>query len=120
MSEAEIVANTEVIRAQTYDVLERAAVNAGVGFDGLDWVMPHLSNRMTWTHFSGKSGFPLDRICLDLLPDRGHNYGTDSLMALEYADGAGRLRPGDKCALIASGRGGYCQSMVVEVLDDAS
>ena len=120
MTKAEIAENTEVIRAQTLDVIQRAALDAGVGFDGIDWVMPHLSNRMTWTHFSGRTGFPLERICLDLLAERGHNYGTDALMALDHADGAGRLRPGDRCALIASGRGGYCQSVVVEVLDDAS
>jgi 3-oxoacyl-[acyl-carrier-protein] synthase-3 len=120
MTPEEIATNTEVIRAQTLDVIQRAAKDAGVGFEGLDWVMPHLSNRMTWTKFSGQSGFPLERICLDLLPERGHNFGADSLMALEHADRTGRLRPGDRCALIASGRGGYCQSTVVEVLDDAN
>lgn len=120
MTPEEIAANVELIRVQTLDVIERAAKDAGVGFDRLDWVMPHFSNRMTWTRFSSQSGFPLERICLDLLSERGHNFGADSLMALEHADRTGRLRPGDRCALIASGRGGYCQSTVVEVLDDAS
>ena len=120
MTEAEIATNTEVIRAQTLDVVRRAADAAGVGLDRIDWVMPHLSNRMVWTHFCAHSGYPFERICLDLLPERGHNFGADELMALEHADGAGRLRPGDVCALVASGRGAYFQSVIVEVLEDAS
>ena len=120
MTPDEAAANTDLIREQTHDVIQRAAGDAGMDLGDLDWVMPHLSNRMTWTKFSGQSGFPMDRICLDLLPERGHNFGADALMALEHADRVGRLRPGDRCALIASGRGGYCHSTVVEVLDDAS
>jgi len=120
MTPAEIAANTEVIRAQTLDVVRRAAEDAGVGFDGIDWVMPHLGNRMVWTSFCSQSGFPFERICLDLLAERAHNFGADALMALEHADRVGRLRPGDRCALVATARGAYFQAAIVEVLDDAS
>ncbi|MCX4750466.1 amino acid adenylation domain-containing protein [Kitasatospora sp. NBC_01287] len=119
MSKAEATANAEVIRAQTLETIRRAALSTGVGLEGIDWVMPHLSNRMVWTNFSAQSGFPFERICLDLLPERGHNFGADSLMALEHADRSGRLRPGDRCALVASGRGGYCQATIVELVADA-
>ena len=41
--------------------------------------------------------------------------GADALMALDHADRAGRLRPGDVCALIAIGQGAYFQALVVSV-----
>lgn len=120
MTPEEIATNVEVIRAHTVEVVRRAADAAGVGFDGIDWVMPHLGNRMVWTSFSAQSGFPFERIHLDLLAERGHNYGADTLMGLEHAERMGRLRPGDRVALVATARGAYFQSVIVEVLDDES
>ncbi|SFC88354.1 3-oxoacyl-[acyl-carrier-protein] synthase III C-terminal domain-containing protein [Streptomyces aidingensis] len=96
--------------------VRRAAEASGGSAERLDWVMPHFSNRMFWRSFSRTTGIPADRICLDLLPERGHNFGGDALMALEHADNAGRLRPGDRCVLVAIGQGAYVQSLVVEVL----
>jgi 3-oxoacyl-[acyl-carrier-protein] synthase-3 len=119
MTPAEFATNAEVIRAQTLEVVRRAADAAGVGLDGIDWVMPGLGNRMVWTSFSGQSGFPFERICLDLLPERAHNFGADALMGLEHAERMERLHPGDRCALVATARGAYFQSVIVEVLEDA-
>ena len=118
MTSAEFATNTEAIGTHTLEVVRRAADAAGVGLDGIDWLMPGLGNRMVWTSFSGQSGFPFERICLDLLPERAHNFGADSLMGLEHAERTGRLRPGDRCALVATARGAYFQSVIVEVLDD--
>jgi 3-oxoacyl-[acyl-carrier-protein] synthase-3 len=103
---------TEAVRT-----VRRAAATAGL--DQVDWVMPHMSNRMFWRTFSAESGIPKDRICLDLLSERGHNFGTDALMALEHADRTGLLRPGDRCALLAIGQGAYFQSTVIEVREHA-
>jgi 3-oxoacyl-[acyl-carrier-protein] synthase-3 len=99
--------------AEAVTTVLRAVKEAGL--EEVDWVMPHLSNRMFWRTFSAESGIPMDRICLDLLPERGHNFGTDALMALEHADRTGLLRPGDRCALLAIGQGAYFQSAIVEV-----
>jgi 3-oxoacyl-[acyl-carrier-protein] synthase III len=118
MTREEFATNTESIRKHTVEVIQRAAESAGVGLDGIDWVMPGLGNRMVWTSFSGQSGFPFERICLELLAERAHNFGADSLMGLEHAERVGRLRPGDRVALVATARGAYFQAVVVEVLDD--
>jgi 3-oxoacyl-[acyl-carrier-protein] synthase-3 len=120
MTPEEFATNTEAIRTHTLEVVQRAADAAGVGLDGIDWLMPGLGNRMVWTTFAGQSGFPVERICLDLLAERAHNFGADSLMGLEHAERAGRLRPGDRCALVATARGAYFQAVIVEVLDDES
>ena len=80
--------------------------------------MLHFSNQMFARAFSSYSGIPKERICMDLLAERGHNFGADALMALEHADRSGRLRPGDRCGLVAIGLGAYFQAIVVEVVEE--
>jgi 3-oxoacyl-[acyl-carrier-protein] synthase III len=119
MSPQDVADYPAACRTQAVDTVRRAAADAGLELEQIDWLMPQLSNRMLWTGFSRQSGFPWERICLDLLPVRGHNFGTDALMALEHAEVSGRLRPGDRCALFAIGRGAYFQCVVVEVQEDS-
>jgi len=119
MSPAQATAFAEAVRVQVVHSVRGAARAAGLELEQLDWVMPHLSNRTMWRGFSNDAGFPWDRICLDLVAERGHNYGVDALMALEHADRTGRLSPGDRCALVAVGQGMYIQTLIVEVLEDS-
>jgi 3-oxoacyl-[acyl-carrier-protein] synthase-3 len=119
MSPTESTAFAEAVRIQVVHSVRAAARAAGLDLEQLDWVMPHLSNRTMWRGFSNDAGFAWDRICLELVAERGHNFGTDALMALEHADRAGRLKPGDRCALVAVGQGMYIQALIVEVQEDA-
>ncbi|MDT0267372.1 3-oxoacyl-[acyl-carrier-protein] synthase III C-terminal domain-containing protein [Streptomyces sp. DSM 44915] len=109
----------EVCQRGAVEVVTRAALAAGLSTGDIDWVMPHLSNRMFWRTFSAGTGIPADRICLDLIAERGHNFGGDALMALEHADRAGQLRPGDRCALVSLALGAYFQATLVEVQEDS-
>jgi 3-oxoacyl-[acyl-carrier-protein] synthase III len=99
-------------------VLREAAERAGLRITDLDWIMPDLSSAVFWRNFCHKTGVERDRVCLDLLPVQGHNNGIDALSALQYADLTGRLRHGDRCALVAFGLGAYYQAVVVEVLGE--
>jgi 3-oxoacyl-[acyl-carrier-protein] synthase-3 len=118
LSDEESKVFSKVCLAQVADTVRRAAASAGMECGDLDWVMPHLSNRMFWSAFSRETGIAKDRICLELIPERGHNFGGDALMALEHADSAGRLRPGDRCALVSLALGAYFQAVIVEVEED--
>ncbi len=118
MSDAEFALFGKVCCEQTVAVLRRAAAAAGLGLQDLDWVMPHLSNAMFWRTFCSVSGIARERICLALLPEQGHNFGADALMALGRADSDGQLRPGQRCALIALGQGAYMRVIIVEILED--
>jgi 3-oxoacyl-[acyl-carrier-protein] synthase-3 len=118
MSEEEFALYGQLCAGQVADTVALAARSAGLDTDEIDWLLPDLSNRMFWRNFSAKSGIGLDRICLDLIPVRGHNFGTDAMQALEHADTSGRLRPGDRCAMVAVGQGAYFQSMVLEVVGE--
>jgi 3-oxoacyl-[acyl-carrier-protein] synthase-3 len=115
MSEAEFALFGKVCCQSAVDTVRRAAGEAGLGLEDIDWVMPHLSNRMFWRTFAAESGIARDKICLDLIPEQGHNFGTDALMALDHADRTGRLRPGQRCALVSLGQGAYFQVVLVEV-----
>jgi 3-oxoacyl-[acyl-carrier-protein] synthase-3 len=99
-------------------VLREATARVGLGITDLDWIMPDLTNAVFWRNFCRETGFERDRVPLDLLPVRGHNYGIDALSALQHADLTGRLRPGDRCALVALGHGAYFQVVVVEVMGE--
>jgi len=99
-------------------VLHEAADRAGLRAMDLDWIMPDLSSAVFWRNFCSAVGLARDRVCLDLLPVRGHNYGIDALSALQHADLTGRLRNGDRCALMALGPGAYFQVVVVEVMGE--
>ncbi len=108
----------KVCSMQVVDTLHRALDKVGLTVESLDWVLPHLNNKMFWRTFSSDAGVPRDRICMDLIPERGHSFGADALMAMEHADRMGRLHAGDLCALIAIGQGAYFQAMIIEVLED--
>ncbi|MFD4635861.1 3-oxoacyl-[acyl-carrier-protein] synthase III C-terminal domain-containing protein [Lentzea sp. NPDC058436] len=86
----------------------------------VDWVMPHLVNALAWKLFSEQSGIPHERFHLDLLAPQGHVFGLDALTSLEHADRLGKLRPGDRCALLAVGQGAYVHALLVEVVDNGS
>ncbi|WP_353942651.1 3-oxoacyl-[acyl-carrier-protein] synthase III C-terminal domain-containing protein [Streptomyces sp. HUAS MG91] len=101
-------------------VIDEALERAGLGRDDVDWIMPHMSNAFVWRAVAGGLGIPMERVYLDLLPDQGHTFGVDALMALDHADRTGRLEPGRRCVLAAQGMGAYFQAAVVEVTEDAS
>ncbi|MGH3414828.1 MAG: 3-oxoacyl-[acyl-carrier-protein] synthase III C-terminal domain-containing protein [Actinocrinis sp.] len=120
MSDEEFGLFGKVCAEGAVETVHRAAHAAGLTADRLDWVMPHLSNRMFWRAFCATSGIAKDRIALDLIGEQAHNFGCDALMALEHADRQGRLRPGERCALVSLGQGAYFQVIIVEVAEDAS
>lgn len=120
MSDEEFALFGKVCAEGAVQTVHEAAQAAGLTADRLDWVMPHLSNRMFWRAFCAASGIAKDRIALDLIGEQAHNFGCDALMALEHADRQGRLRPGDRCALVSLGQGAYFQVVIVEVAEDAS
>ena len=119
MSDAETALFGKVCCEQAVALVRQATAAAGLGLHDLDWLMPHLSNAMFWRTFSAMSGIAPERICLTLLPEQGHNFGTDALMALARADADGQLRPGQRCALVALGQGAYLRVIIVEIVEDS-
>jgi 3-oxoacyl-[acyl-carrier-protein] synthase-3 len=115
MTQDEFSLYTKACLGHVATALHQAADRAGLRVADLDWIMPDLTNATFWRNFCRAAGVERDRLCLDLLPERGHNYGIDALSALRHADVTGRLRHGDRIALIALAAGAYVQVIVVEV-----
>jgi 3-oxoacyl-[acyl-carrier-protein] synthase III len=118
MTQEELTLYPKALLGHLATVLQEAVGRAGLRVADLDWIMPDLSSAMLWRNFCRAAGVDRDRVCLDLLPVRGHNYCVDALSALQHADLTGRLRPGDRCALVALGLGAYLQIVVVEVMGE--
>jgi 3-oxoacyl-[acyl-carrier-protein] synthase-3 len=118
MTQQELTLYTKACLRHVATVLHQATDRAGLRVPDLDWIMPDLTNATFWRSFCRAAGVERDRVCLDLLPERGHNFGIDALSALRHADLTGRLRHGDRCALIALGAGAYVQVVVVEVMGE--
>ncbi|TDV54819.1 3-oxoacyl-[acyl-carrier-protein] synthase III C-terminal domain-containing protein [Actinophytocola oryzae] len=104
---------------QLMETVDRALAGAGLTRADVDWVMPHLSNAMFWKTVSAKSGIGIEKFRTELLPTQGHNFGTDALMALDHADRAGDLLPGQRCVLISLGQGAYYQVVVIEIAEES-
>jgi 3-oxoacyl-[acyl-carrier-protein] synthase-3 len=119
MSPREAEEFSKVCCDETVRTLLRAVEAAGMTVDELDWVLPHLSNRMFWGSVSRRAGIPREKVLLDLIPLCGHNFGADALMALDHADRTGRLRPGDRCALVSVAQGAYFHTAIIEVEEDS-
>jgi 3-oxoacyl-[acyl-carrier-protein] synthase III len=119
MSQAEVALFGKISCERAVATLTAAAAAAGLSVSDLDWLMPHMSNAMFWRTFAARAGIPRERICLDLLPEQGHNFGTDALMALDRADRDGQLRPGQRCALVSIGQGAYFQVVIVEISEES-
>ncbi|MFD4372912.1 3-oxoacyl-[acyl-carrier-protein] synthase III C-terminal domain-containing protein [Streptomyces sp. NPDC058486] len=95
-------------------VVRAAVARAGLSLEDIDWVLPHHNNAMFWRSFSSMTGVPRSRIVLDLLPRYGHTFGIDGLLGVAHLDRAARLRPGERCVLVALGQGAYFSALVIE------
>ncbi|MCG7525529.1 3-oxoacyl-ACP synthase [Streptomyces sp. OfavH-34-F] len=96
------------------DVVRSAVAAAGLALPDVDWILPHHNNAMFWRGFARTTGFPRERIVLDLLPEYGHVFGIDGLLGLEHLDRTGRLPVGGRAVLVALGQGAYFQAVVIE------
>jgi 3-oxoacyl-[acyl-carrier-protein] synthase-3 len=118
MTRQELALYSKACLGHVATVLREATGRVGLGITDLDWIMPDLSSAVFWRNLCRETGLERDRVCLDLLPVSGHNNGVDALSALQHADLTGRLRHGDRCALVALGQGAYFQVIVVEVMGE--
>jgi 3-oxoacyl-[acyl-carrier-protein] synthase III len=88
---------------------------AGLDLDEVDQILPHNVNETTWVRYSRETGYPKERIFLELIPEVGHTMTTDAFLNLETAVRRGRIAPGDRCVLVGVGTGTYFAAALVEI-----
>jgi 3-oxoacyl-[acyl-carrier-protein] synthase-3 len=94
---------------------DAALAIAGLQREDIDWIMPHMANAMLWRSICRELRIGIGKVYLDPLPEQGHMFGIDALLALRHADRAGKLAAGQLCLLVAIGQGAYFHVTVVEV-----
>jgi 3-oxoacyl-[acyl-carrier-protein] synthase-3 len=99
--------------------IRRALASTRLDVSDVDVIMPNLCSRLLWQSVCRELGLGIDQVHLDLLGEQGHVFGVDALLSLEHADRTGRLRPGQRCVLVAIGVGAYFQASVVELVEES-
>ncbi|AJY47669.1 beta-ketoacyl-ACP synthase III [Martelella endophytica] len=86
------------------DVIEAVFDEAGIGADGLDWLVPHQANRRIIEGSAKKLGIPMEKVVVTV--DRHANTSAASIpLALATAVEDGRIKRGDTVMLEAMGGG---------------
>jgi 3-oxoacyl-[acyl-carrier-protein] synthase III len=106
---------TPVYMGLLVDVIADCLAASGMRLADLDHILPHNVNELTWSRFAQETGFPRERIFLDLVGELGHTMTTDAFLNLDTADRGGRLAAGDRCLLVAVGTGCYFAACTLEV-----
>ena len=88
-------------------VIHAVLTETSLRLSDLKLILPHNVNETTWRKFCDISGFPRERVFLDLLPELGHSYCNDGPLNLRAAELAGKLDSGDKFLIINVGLGSY-------------
>jgi len=92
-------------------IVQRSLARIGFDWQGDSPLLPHNVNRLAWQMFCRETGLPEARLRLELLPDIGHCYTSDPFLLLEQERAA--LRPGQSCAILSIGMGGYAGACMV-------
>jgi 3-oxoacyl-[acyl-carrier-protein] synthase-3 len=93
------------------ETLARACLTAG----DLDWVVTQNMNDKAWQVLCRLLRIEFDKVWCPSMPDVGHVISADNIINLEQLAAAGRLRPGDRIALIMAGFGLNWQCLIAEV-----
>jgi 3-oxoacyl-[acyl-carrier-protein] synthase-3 len=88
---------------------------AGLTADDLDWVVTQNMNDKAWQILCRLLRIEFGKVWCPSMPDVGHVISADNIINLEQLAAAGRLRPGDRIAMIMAGFGLNWQCLIVEV-----
>ncbi len=96
-------------------VFSMALAEAKVKVEELALLIPHNINLKSWKILSQLLGLPLSKIFTENIARIGHAVASDNIINYVDALDAGRLRPGDKVALLVTGFGAHWNCLVLEV-----
>ena len=86
------------------DVVSDLAAAAAIPVDAIDLVIPHQANGRILATAAKHLGLPSERL-YDCVADFGNTSSASIPLALDHAIQAGRVRPGDRIALVGYGGG---------------
>jgi 3-oxoacyl-[acyl-carrier-protein] synthase-3 len=107
----------EVFRAAVRHLTEIGAAtlaDAGLGFDEVDWFVPHQANLRILAAVAERWGVSLDRFVL-VLEETGNTSSASVPIALDRGIKSGRIRPGQRVLTFALGAGLSYGAVLIEV-----
>lgn len=103
--------------AYTSRLVRETAERAGMGAAELDWVVVQNTHREAWQIMARLLGVDPGKVWGPSLSDVGHVISADNIINLSALLASGRLRPGQRIALVMAGFGLNWQCAVLEATE---
>ena len=94
------------------ETLARASLTA----DDLDWVVTQNTHDKAWQILCRLLGIDFGKVWCPSMSDVGHVISADNIINLEQLAAAGRVRPGDRIALVMAGFGLNWQCVIMQAV----
>ncbi len=100
----------------TQRLVTETLARAGMTADHLDWVVTQNTNDKAWQILCRLLRISFDKVWFPSMPDTGHVISADNIVNLDQLVAAGRVRPGQRIALIMAGFGLNWQCVIMEAV----
>ncbi|HEX3142685.1 MAG TPA: ketoacyl-ACP synthase III [Pyrinomonadaceae bacterium] len=94
--------------------LQQLLEKSGMKLDEIDFIVPHQANKFVLERLRAKLKFPAEKFWIDM-EDSGNTVSSTIPIALEKALGQGRVKSGDRVALVGFGVGYSWGATLVEI-----
>jgi 3-oxoacyl-[acyl-carrier-protein] synthase-3 len=97
-------------------LITETLAKAGMTADQLDWVVPQNTNEMAWRILGRLVGVALEKVWFPSMPEVGHVISADNVVNLVHLINSGKIRSGDRLALVMAGFGLNWQCVIAEAV----
>lgn len=101
----------------THRLVRETLAKVGLTGADLDWVVSQNTNEKAWVILARLLGVPHERVWAPSMRGVGHVISADNVVNLSMLLASGRLRPGDKVAMVMAGFGLNWQCVILEATD---
>jgi 3-oxoacyl-[acyl-carrier-protein] synthase-3 len=98
-------------------VVEEATRRIGLTVADIDWFVVQNANEKAWQILARVLGTELGRLCFASQAEAGHAISADNVINLVELVESGRLRAGDRVALLVAGTGLTYQCVILQAVD---
>ena len=100
----------------THRLMIETLARAGMTAADLDWVVTQNTNDKAWQILCRLFRIDFEKVWFPSMPDVGHVISADNVVNLAQLAAAGRVRPGQRIALLMAGFGLNWQCVIVEAV----
>ena len=95
--------------------LQQLLEKAGLTIEQIDFMIPHQANKFVLERLRGKLKFPAEKFWIDM-ENSGNTVSSTIPIALEGAINQGRVKNGDRVALVGFGVGYSWGATLIEIV----